>query len=82
VDLSSPPHAKSSSFVTATLPSVFEFIAIEPPHRHRNPFGPSQSISPIYDPKAPSPSKPPPPNPTVREFIDIEPTAIDTPSYR
>ena len=34
------------------------------------PFGnetPSQSISPVNAPQAPSPSKPPPPNPTVRE---------------
>ena len=39
VDLSSPPQAKSSSFVTAALPSVSEFIAIEPPIGIATPFG-------------------------------------------
>ena len=64
------PRAQSSSFVTAALPSVSEFIAIEPPIGIATPFGnetPSQSSSPVNAPKAPSPSKPPPPNSTVRE---------------
>ena len=75
------PHARSSSFVTAALLRLRI-------HRHRTapsaspPFGNetlSQSSSPATDP-APSPSKPSPPNPTVRVVTDSENHRLRSPS--